>query len=136
MPACVTFDPVAQLFASPAFEHDGNPFYQSPSNMQYLDPKKFTATIYAPPQSLTLSSNPKTPVASPFEKVPYEILDQILGLLHADTSRGIYDALRDISACSLVSRQFHAVAVDWLYRHVPVSDPYAFTKVRLGRGNC
>jgi len=60
---------------------------------------------------------------------PLKILDQILGLVHEDNSRGIYEVLRDISACCLVSRQFHAVGTNWLYRHVPISDPYAFTMV-------
>jgi hypothetical protein len=102
--------------------------------MQFLDPNKFASAFFSlqplqqllPPPS---SPKPMATACSPFDEVPFEILDQILRILHDDTSRRVYDALRDISACCLVSRRFHAVGINWLYRHVPISDPYAFTKV-------
>jgi F-box-like len=102
------------------------------SEMQYMDVEKFSSLLYALQtggQLLTPPSSPIPDCGSPFDYVPNEILDQIIGCLHDDTSRGIYDVLRDISACRLVSRQFNDVATNWLYRHVPISDPYAFTKV-------
>ena len=127
MPACIAFDPGAhQLPTSPKFDFD---------NTQFMDPKRFAAALYTAQfhfqngQLMTPPSSPQPPQPSPFEQVPNEILDQIIGLIHGDTRRGIYAVLRDISACCLVSRQFYAVAVTWLYRHVPISDPYAFTKV-------
>ena len=135
MPACVAFDPGTQLY-TPKDQFD---------SVSFLDQKAFSTSIFSSPlpdqhQLLTPPSSPllqkqqvqqqqQAPAFSPFGQVPYEILDQIIGLIHADNSRGIYDVLRDISACCLVSRQFHSVAINWLYRHVPISDPYAFTKV-------
>jgi hypothetical protein len=90
----------------------------------------FSPQIYSPnDQLLTPPASPRAIQHSPFDFVPTEILDEIICLIHGDNRQGIYAVLRDISACSLVSRQFHAVAVNWLYRHVPISDPYAFTKV-------
>lgn len=136
MPACVAFDPGTQLY-TPKDHFDSVPF---------LDPKTFPTSIFSSPLSdqHQLLTPPSSPVLqkqqvqhqqqqqqpfSPFDQVPYEILDQIIGLVHGDNTRGIYDVLRDVSACCLVSRQFHSVAINWLYRHVPISDPYAFTKV-------
>jgi hypothetical protein len=144
MPACVTFDPGTQLFDCPSGHFD----YQAPAARPFLDsnpfpiPSVFSSQL---PEQQQLLTPPSSPVLqkqqlqqvqqeepfSPFDQVPYEILDQIIGLVHGDNARGIYDVLRDISACCLVSRQFHSVAINWLYRHVPISDPYAFTKVLL-----
>jgi hypothetical protein len=139
MPACVAFDPGTPLF-SPSGQYD----YQAPAAVSFLDPKAFATCLFPSPLSeqQQLLTPPSSPVLhkqqlqqpqqarfSPFDQVPYEILDQIVGLVHGDNARGIYDVLRDISACCLVSRQFHSVANNWLYRHVPISDPYAFTKV-------
>jgi F-box-like len=102
------------------------------AEMQYMEAEKFSSLFYALQNSEQLLTPPASPApdcGSPFDYVPYEILDQIIGCLHSDTSRDIYDVLRDVSACRLVSRQFNSVATNWLYRHVPISDPYAFTKV-------
>jgi F-box-like len=132
MPACVAFDPGTHIFNSQSTRQYHETLYHS-SDIDYLDPKSFGASIYPFKFKASLLSHqslsPDVPSFSPFDSVPYEILDQILESVHGDTTRGIYDVLRDISACCLVSRQFHAVAVNWLYRHVPISDPYAFTKV-------
>jgi hypothetical protein len=142
MPACVTFDPGTQLY-TPKDQFD---------SVSFLDQKPFSTAIFSSPlpDQHQLLTPPSSPVLqkqqlpqqqqhhqqqqqqepfSPFDQVPYEILDQIIGLVHGDNARGIYDVLRDISSCCLVSRQFHSVAINWLYRHVPISDPYAFTKV-------
>ena len=130
MPACISFDPCnTQLFAS---QYDSHTTCHSSSGIPFLGQKQFAAFYtlqYSPQQSMITMAPAESPAASPFDHVPYEILDQILGSLHSDTTRGIYDVLRDISACCLVSRQFHTIATTWLYRHVPISDPYAFTKV-------
>jgi hypothetical protein len=131
MPACVTFNPGTRLFGSAKYD---TTLFDSSHGMRFLDPKRLTAAFFSlqnQQQLLTPPSSPKPVKWSPFDEVPYEILDQILGLVHGDTSRRIYEVLRDISGCCLVSRQFHAVAINWLYRHVPISDPYAFTKVRF-----
>lgn len=136
MPACVAFDPGTQLFTS-----NGQYDYQNDAAVSF--PKTFTNPLFSTqfPEQQQLLTPPSSPILqkqqvhhqqrfSPFDQVPYEILDQIIGLVHGDNTRGIYAVLRDISACCLVSRQFHSVAINWLYRHVPISDPYAFTKVR------
>ena len=131
MPACVTFDPGRQLFS--AAKYDAT-LFESSLRMQFFDPKKLTAAFIVlqnQQQLLTPPSSPEPLKRSPFDDVPYEILDQILGLVHDDIGLRIYEVLRDISACCLVSKQFYAVAMNWLYRHVPISDPYAFTKVRF-----
>jgi len=131
MPACPPFDLTTLIFDAVAKRYD-NALFDSPTAMGYLDQKQFVASLYSlqpTHQLLTPPASPEPFTYSPFDDVPFEILDQILGLVHDDNSRGIYDVLRDISACCLVSRQFHAVATNWLYRHVPISDPYAFTKV-------
>jgi len=129
--ACVPFDLAPQIFDSVAKHYD-NALFDSATAMQFLDQKKILAALYPfqpEQQLLTPPASPQPSACSPFDDVPFEILDQILGLVHDDNSRGIYDVLRDISACCLVSRQFHTVGTNWLYRHVPISDPYAFTKV-------
>lgn len=128
MPACVTFDPGTQLFPAGTYE---SCIFDSSNARQFLDPKRLAAALFSlpPQQLLTPPSSPEVIASAPFDQVPYEILDQILGLVHDNTARRVYDALRDISACCLVSRQFHAVGINWLYRHVPISDPHAFTKV-------
>jgi len=131
MPAYVTFDSDPQLFATPTY---ANSLFESSNDMQFLDPNKFASAFFPLQplqQLLTPPSSPKSMAmaCSPFDEVPFEILDHILGLVHDDTSRRVYDVLHDISACCLVSRRFHSVAINWLYRHVPISDPYAFTKV-------
>lgn len=131
MPACAPFDLASPIFDPVAKRYDDASF-DSPNSMRYLDQKQFVATLYSlqpAQQLLTPPASPEPFVCSPFDDVPFEILDQILGHVHDDNTRGIYDVLRDISACCLVSRQFHAVGTNWLYRHVPISDPYAFTKV-------
>jgi F-box-like len=106
------------------------------SSVPFLDAKKIAAAFFSlqnqqqqQQQLLTPPASPLPVSFSPFDEVPNEILDQIIGLVHDDNDRPIYDVLRTISACSLVSRQFHAVANNWLYRYVPISDPYKFTKV-------
>jgi len=144
MPACVAFDPGTQLFC-PSGHFD----YQAPAARPFLDSRPFPSVFSSQlPEQQQLLTPPSSPVLqkqqlqqvqqqepfSPFDQVPYEILDQIIGLVHGDNARGIYDVLRDISACCLVSRQFHSVAINWLYRHVPISDPYAFTKVPSAPG--
>src|SRR5277367_3865525 len=131
MPACAPFDLAPLIFDAVAKCYDNSPF-DSPNAIQYLDQKQFAVTLYSlqpTQQLLTPPASPEPFACSPFDDVPFEMLDQILGLVHDDNTRGIYDVLRDISACCLVSRQFHAVGMNWLYRHVPISDPYAFTKV-------
>lgn len=127
MPACVSFDPVTSFLpTSPRYDFDDSAL---------MDAKKLAAALFSPQfynqndQLMTPPASPRLVRHAPFDYVPNEILDQIIGLLHSDTRRGIYAVLRDISACCLVSRQFYAVAVTWLYRHVPISDPYAFTRV-------
>jgi hypothetical protein len=134
MPACVAFDPGTQLFTAEQYDHTN--VYESTTRIPFsLDPKKFAAALYSSQLHaqqhllLTPPPSPESAQGSPFDQVPNEILDQIIELVHSDAARGVYDVLRDISACCLVSRQFHAVATTWLYRHVPISDPYAFTKV-------
>jgi len=129
MTACVTFNLGTQLFPAGTYE---SCHFDSSNAKQFLYPKRLAAALFSLPTQLQLLTPPSLPeliASSPFDQVPYEILDQILELVHNDTARRVYDALRDISACCLVSRQFHAVGVNWLYRHVPISDPYAFTKV-------
>jgi hypothetical protein len=133
MPACAAapFDLAPPIFDIVAKQYDSARF-ASPNAMHYLDEKQFVATLYSlqpAPQLLTPPASPEPSPCSPFDDVPFEILDQILGHVYDDNTRGIYHVLRDISACCLVSRQFHAVGTNWLYRHVPISDPYAFTKV-------
>jgi hypothetical protein len=128
MPAWASFDP--GLISSST----NNGLYSALLGISCVDLKKGTSSYYSSyiqPQ-LQLLTPPPSPVAlssSPFDEVPYEILDEIFGMIQADTSRDIYDVLRDISACCLVSKKFHTVGINWLYRHVPISDPYAFTKV-------
>jgi F-box-like len=128
-PACVAFDPgTPPFFPTPAkYDFDDSHF---------MDSKKFAVAMFSAQfhhQNDQLMTPPASPrpiqPSSPFDQVPNEILDHIIGLIHTDTRRDIYAVLKDISACCLVSRQFYAVAVTWLYRHVPISDPYAFTKV-------
>jgi hypothetical protein len=134
MPACVIpFDPGTHVSIAPPNYDD----FES----HLVDPQKFAAALYSAQlqvrtqhqnqQLLTPPSSPK-PVrrSSPFDQVPYELVDQIVGYIHADDSPGIYWILRALSAICLVSRQFNAVATNYLYRHVPISDPYVFTKVR------
>src|SRR5277367_1515349 len=131
MPSCAPFDLAPPIFNAVAKHYD-NELFDSANAMQFLDQKDFVAALFSlhpNQQLLTPPASPEPFVCSPFDDVPFEILDQILGLVHDDNSRGIYEILRDISACCLVSRQFHAVGTNWLYRHVPISDPYAFTKV-------
>ena len=129
MPPCVTFDLGTQLFGAAKYD---STLFDSSHGMRFLDPKKLTAAFFSlqNQDQLFTPTSPEPVTPCPFDEVPYEILDQILGLVHNDTCRTIYDVLRDMSACCLVSRQFHAVAINWLYRHVPISDPYAFIKVR------
>lgn len=135
MPACVTFDAAAHLFAaSPG--HCDHALCESASGIEFLSPKRLTTAFYLLQdlqQISTPSSPSESPTYSPFDHIPYELLDHILGTLHSDTTCRIYDVLHDISSCCLVSRQFYAVAINWLYRHVPISDPYAFTKVAFSR---
>jgi len=131
MPALVTFDPGTEFFDDCSRKNDSR-YFEALNELHFLDPKKFSASLFSlqPQQQLLTPPSSPVPIAySPFDDVPFEILDQILGFVHSDTNQGIYNALRDISECCLVSRQFYAVAVNWLYRHVPISDPYAFTKV-------
>ena len=131
MPAFVNYD--QPIFAPAAKQALYDPMLEAAyAEMQYMEAEKFSSILYAlqsGEQLLTPPASPAPECGSPFDYVPYEILDQIIGSLHNDTSRDIYDILRDISACRLVSRQFNSVATNWLYRHVPISDPYAFTKV-------
>jgi hypothetical protein len=127
----MSFDLGTRLFGAAKYD---TTLFDSSQGMRFLDPKKLTAAFFPlqnQQQLLTPPSSPKPVKWSPFDEVPYEILDQILRSVHDDTSLKIYDVLRDISACCLVSRQFHAVAINWLYRYVPISDPYAFTKARF-----
>ena len=134
MPACVAFDPgTAVAPPLPHYVFDA-PLLASAK----FDPALYSAhfklqTIQQNQQLLVSPSSldAATSGTSPFDNVPYEILDQILGIIHADNGRGIYSILRDLSACCLVSTRFHDVATNWLYRHVPISDPYAFTKVLI-----
>ena len=136
MPACVIFDLGTQPFGAGKCDTS---LFESSNGMQFLDPKMFATALFSLQPQLQLPTPPSSPepvACSPFDQVPYEILDQILGLVHNDTTRRVYDVLRDISACCVVSRQFHAVGINWLYRHVPISDPYAFTKVNVVQNRC
>jgi hypothetical protein len=135
MPACLTFDSGTHLFAASAGQYD-HAACESTTGMPFLVPKRFVATLHSvldQHQILTPSASSESPTYSPFDYIPYELLDHILGAVHGDTTRRIYDVLRDVSSCCLVSRQFYTVAINWLYRHVPISDPYAFTKVAFAR---
>jgi F-box-like len=134
MPAYTAFDTAAHFFDSAPKQYHDN--FSQTTELDYIPPKPFGHPTFTFTLQYTLSqtesdteSESETESYSPFDSVPYEILDQIIGLVHEDVSRDIYDDLKDISACCLVSKQFHAVAVNRLYRHVPISDPYAFTKV-------
>ena len=132
MPAFVSFDLGIEHFLHSPGYYTNKGLYHPDSEFQFLEQKDFVTFLCSlqTREELQCPPSPAESVTqSNFDHVPFEILDQILGSIHNDTSRGIYDVLRDISACSLVSRQFYAVAVNWLYRHVPISDPYAFTKV-------
>lgn len=140
MPACVTFDPgMSSLFHPPASKCGPDTLLHRSSSVPFLDAKKIAAAFFSlqnqqqqqQQQLLTPPASPLPVAFSPFDDVPNEILDQIIGLVHDDDDRPIYDVLRTISACSLVSRQFHSVANNWLYRYVPISDPYKFTKVSI-----
>jgi F-box-like len=135
MPACVAFDPGSAV-ASPLPHCDFDAPLLAAAKFDpalYSAQFKLQTTLQQHQQQVLLTPSLDSAAAaagtSPFDDVPYEILDQILGLVHADNSRGIYSILRDLSACSLVSTRFNDVATNWLYRHVPISDPYAFTKV-------
>jgi hypothetical protein len=124
------FDPGMSLFHPPA---DPATLLHRSSSVPFLDAKKIAAAFFSlhnqQQQLLTPPASPLPVSFSPFDEVPNEILDQIIGLVHDDNDRPIYDVLWNLSACSLVSRRFHAVANNWLYRYVPISDPYKFTKV-------
>jgi hypothetical protein len=136
MPSWVTFDPGLALILAPIQYHSAPDVGMSRLDLKSIaDPFSY---IHLQPdqQLLTPPSSPVPDSLSPFDQVPYEILDEIFGMVHADTSRDIYQVLRDLSACCLVSRKFHAVGINWLYRHVPVSDPYAFTKVAVHPFSC
>ena len=144
MPACLTLDQYdSTYFGSSTEKYDSTVLsHLSVEDMQFLHSKNLLLPLYlglSQQQQLlsagVASKSPLTPTfpsscaSSPFDLIPNEILDYILELVHADTSRPIYDVLRDISSLCLVSKQFNLVATTWLYRHVPISDPYAFTKV-------
>src|SRR5579859_750859 len=133
MPSWLAFDPGTDINT---FKSQYDPPLYAPG-MPLLETKAIASDIFSShlqQQQYQLMTPPASPISqpkySPFDQVPYEILDEIIGLVHDDNTRGIYDVLRDISSCCLVSRQFHTVAINWLYRHVCISDPYAFTKVR------
>ena len=95
MPACVlAYDPGTHV--NMATSPNYNDF-----NGHLLDPKKFAAALYSAQlqvrtqhqnqkqhrqqqQLITPPSSPKPCRPSPFDSVPYEILDQIIGLAPSD----------------------------------------------------
>jgi len=143
--ACLSFDLYGSTYSfSPSSEkYDSSILsHLSAEEMEFLRSKNLLLPLYlglSQQQQLfsagVLSKSPLGPasasscLSSPFDLIPNEILDYILDFVHGDTARPIYDVLRDVSSLCLVSRQFNLVATTWLYRHVPISDPYAFTKV-------
>src|SRR5271170_5888042 len=99
MPACAPFDLALPIFDSVAKHYD-NALFGSATAMHFLDQKKFVGPLYPLQPEQQLLTPPASPVpfaCSPFVDFPFEILDQILGLVHDDDTGGIYDVLRDIS---------------------------------------
>ncbi|KAI9809245.1 MAG: hypothetical protein M1825_002536 [Sarcosagium campestre] len=97
-------------------KHQGWDWEHSPERVPAEVPKKTESTRYAPGQS-------------PLERLPVEILDEILPLLASDVPTNGYTTRNaDLMSCLLTSRTLHAATLTTLYKHVTIPHSLIFSK--------
>ncbi|OLL25648.1 F-box protein, partial [Neolecta irregularis DAH-3] len=97
------------------------------------------SSLGTPPSLPNLQLQTLSPLPTTIQSFPPEILIKIIETLWQDSRRGIYRVLADIRNCVQVSQHLHAIALPFLYAHIPISSSHVFaeflqTLKRTGNG--
>ncbi|KAI4205046.1 MAG: hypothetical protein LQ350_000673 [Teloschistes chrysophthalmus] len=92
---------------------------------------ELTGLDWEPPEPAVVVKAPKVwgPGEAPLERLPVEVLDEIIAQLAIDTQPSGYSPRNvDLIACLLTSRTIHVATINTLYSHITVPHSSIFSK--------